>query len=287
MYGRIAQNRRALLVLQLTNPDGTAAEDAIGDVPVAVTRDDGSAVSNGLAAHPAAGRYEYTLTPADTAQLDRLRVVWTPVRADVGPEVHEHLYDVVGRHWIEVDSLRALDPLQDAARYTVARLTAVRDAASEYLERATRVAWVPHYGRELLSGYGSRVLALEHVRVRRLVRVVIGYGEPEPQPLEVDAIAGVHLRPGGGLYRQTAWPADRQIEVVYEHGYDAPPADGQRALQLLCRRTAIATYGEHAVDDRARGIVTDVGTIDLVVASAGVATDVPEVNAWIAKALER
>lgn len=292
---RRARNRPTTLELRLYADDGETLRDALGDVLVTVTRDStgGTVTADAVAERPSEGVYQLDLPPADLAELDVLQADWLVTEpGTVGASTYSTYHEVVGRHWFDVANLRDLQTLgspTQQAKYGSDLLQLLRDVACSYVERVCGVAFTPRYGHDRITGRGSPIVTLDHVRVRRVrsLSIAPGYGT-ELDAFDAEQIAGLGILPGGALERWRPWPERRTIDVVYEHGHDDPPAEAIRAAQLLTRRLAIATAGESQIDDRARSISTDSGTIDLVIASGpGAPTDVPEVNAILERLRER
>lgn len=137
--------------------------------------------------------------------------------------------------YFTVAEARELSPLQDEEKYPDADIEAARDAAEEALEHesACNAAFVPRSATESLSGAGGVLLRLSRFQVREVTSATAA-GE------ELD-VADVAIN-GRTLYRPAGWPRGyANLVVVYEHGYDAPPARIKRAALQLARHFLVGS----------------------------------------------
>lgn len=132
-------------------------------------------------------------------------------------------------------------PALEGVSATDARIDEVLTAVEQRIESrlATSVAWVPRTATESLIGDGTQTLFVEHIRCRSLTSVSD----------DGDAIADLtdwRLHPSGVLIRPTGtFTTNHVYEVVYDHGYDAPPEDLVEAALL-----ATATLLHHSDNPR-------------------------------------
>lgn len=269
----------AKLILKRTAAtlDVRFADDADGDVSVAVVDEAGDAVAAGAAtADPdTAGRYTFDLPPQ--TQLARLTVDWTGEFGGVEETLTGYV-EVVGAQLFTVGELRAFGDgaLADAAQYPDADLEAKRDEIAAFFEQECGISFVPRYARELLDGDGGATL---YVRRRRptLLRSVVVDGVA----LTADEIENVFLYSSRALVRRYAcWPCGLQNVVVeYVHGHQAPPRPIKEAALLYARYKLVTTE----LDDRTVTVANDLGTVRLSVPGDRYPTGIPVVDATICR----
>ncbi len=234
----IVRGTAATLTVTHLDADGEPA-DASGAVTVGVVDSAGATVVAAGTTTTSAGGGVYTvaLTPAQTAQLDRLTVTWS----DAGDSsTFTTTVDIVGRHWCSVATLRQLRTLDDEVRFPTATVRSVRDWVCWQIEDLCAQAFVPRFATATLDGPGGPDLLLPHPRIRS-VRSAATTLAGVATTIDVDDIAPDD---SGWLYLPAGWPKGRgNVTVSYEHGHDRPPPD------LLARATHYIR--EQLLDDRA------------------------------------
>lgn len=226
-------------------------DGAIGDpgvVTIQIDREDGTnlvAAGSATSGTGAAAR-TFALTTTHTALLDTLKLTWTsPTKGVLVTYV-----EVVGGFLFSLDYARKLKPLDDATKYPVADLVAARTLAETALEEACGVAFVPRYRREKVdgSGAGDVLLAARPLTIRSasVGGVALTAGE----------LADLEVYRDGRLYNPLGWTAGRKnVEVVYERGYEFPPPRVAFGARALTRHFLV----ESAIPERATGWTTPEG----------------------------
>lgn len=250
--------------------DGTIVDP--GTVTVTITRADGTTlVANAATAGTGATPRTYTLTQAETAQLDNLTFTW--VSATRG--TLRSLVEITGGYLFSVSQARQAigDPALSAASITEARVYAEVE-----LERAVGYALVPRYARDTVSAAGTRAplrLPRWYARAVRAVTVKRPGGSDTILSAADIALLTLDVRTLAGY----PWPAGRSNVIVgYEHGRDAPPPGATRAALALAM-SYLGVGSTSGVDPRAESIVTVDGTVRLRAADGEFAA--PGVNEWV------
>jgi hypothetical protein len=213
----------------LTDPDGTATT-------VTITRDsDGSAiVTGGAASQLNQGVYLYSLQPQSS--LDKLTVVWSATFNGLAQSVTTYV-DIVGGYFVTLNAIRTSPNMPDISKFTTEKLIEARQWFETLAENYCGQAFVPRYKRIRYAGSGHPTLLADmNVRTIRSVRdytsgtVYTAYTSDELADIDVD--------PVGSLTRlSNVWRfGTRNIEIVYEHGMDACPADMADAALDAIRR---------------------------------------------------
>ncbi len=159
---------------------------------------------------------------------------------------------IAGGVYATLADIRALADLADPARYPTARLVESRQWAQALIEDYCRVAFVPRYAREQLTGSGAPMLILPRPRPRLLLAATV-----DGAAVTSGDLAAWTLKPSGVVERTSAFPAGRPVVVAYEHGEDAPPADLKEACLTLCRYWLLNR--REAMFDRARAVRDELG----------------------------
>ncbi len=275
---RVLQNTKSEIRVTLIS-EGVAVAPSTGTVTVTITRDsDGTAVVTGAAAPAAApaetGVYAYSLTPANLAELDILKAVWS---ATINGAVQSFTtyVEVVGG-WLT--SLKAItDSLPSGTTATTARLVEARNFAETFLEDECGVAFRPRYRKETLDGSGNTELLLSSPRPQRLLTSTVN-------GTAISDLSTITLSPTGTLYNLGYWSdaRARNVAVAYVHGHQAPPEPISRAATKLARHYLVANPSDY--DERATSITTDEAAYSMVTAGVrGQMTSIPEVNTAIAQ----
>lgn len=124
------------------------------------------------------------------------------------------------------------DALSDVANERIDEVLTAVERRIEH-ERATGVAWVPRSDTDTIPGSGTNTVQLRRHRCRSLTSVTID-GET------ISDLSDWKLYPSGRLKRSTGtFPRGAIVEVTYDHGHDAPPADLRNAaIRVVCTRLA-------------------------------------------------
>ena len=238
---------------------------------VTITRDDGTVLVAGFATEAGVGIVTYTLSPVETALLDRLTVAWT---ATIGGQVQTFtdIVEVAGDVLFTIAQAKAMDGL---ANKTTAQIVEKRTLVESMLEQACGVAFVPRYGKITLSG-NSRATVMLPPRVTAIRSVLLDGVAVAPSYL-----ATMRVLDSGELYYPSYWAAGyANYTIAYEHGYSDGPeriAAGDAALSWAKK---LLLSGP--IDDRALGVSNEFGTTILSTPGMrGIIAGIPSVDAFI------
>ena len=189
----------------------TAADAA---VTVDILRADGTIFTTDAATTHvgAAGVYRYTLAPQ--AALELFTLQWEGTFGSVVQRVTTQV-EVVGGYVVSLADLQAESGMTTK---TPAELAEARQWFEDRAESYCGVAFVPRYARDVLDGPGSRRLDLRHARPRSIISA------------KFDGVAQTtttwDLYESGYIVAPTWFPFGfRNVEIIYEHGYDQAPSD--------------------------------------------------------------
>src|SRR3954470_10452117 len=149
---RIVRGRSATLTHTFYS-DVTATDPVPDTTTVTITRADGTALVTAAAATEAGtGVVTYTVTPAQTALLDRWTVTWTATFGGQSQAFAETV-EVAGDMLFslsEASAIRTGSQTGDALypRYTIAQIAAMRVSVEQAIEEEYGSALVPRYERE-------------------------------------------------------------------------------------------------------------------------------------------
>lgn len=276
MIYRVLKGNDYVLTHGFYAQDEETATDVTGSATVAVTREDGTALTGGTVSvnNGLTGKYNFTLSSAShTSELDELSVKWTATVA--GRSVTEKdLVKVVGARYFNLAELRAMKGLQSPTTYPNALLQAARDIVEEFVEGFTMHAWVPSYKREILDGDGTLEAYVSRHHATRLIKVLIN-GTAQTTSNWSLSWSG-RIRTDGTIFVPNI-PARQNIQIEYEWGEAAPPLDLKKASLLLARHILMST--ESSIPDRARMLQTEYGMYQLDTASENKPTGLPEIDA--------
>jgi hypothetical protein len=246
-----------------------------GTVAVSVYSDrQGATILTGASTGGAPGlSRSFILTPAQTANLDRLTVTWTASDSSVLTSYVE----VVGGFLFSTMLARSRSPLQEAT-YTSDTIMAFRTNAEMALEDICGVAFVPRYSREEMSINAPGMLVGSRRRIRSVQQITTHMSDNMggfQQPLTT--LSGMQIVNGTSIYMPSFWNwFSRPIYAAYEHGYDFPPPRVTMAALLLARRWII----ESPWDERTTGFRTrEGGEMNILTATHTDPFDIPEVVA--------
>lgn len=262
--------------IQVTfNVDGVPTTSATA-VTVTITRDDGTAMVTNAATTAGAGTgvYQYTLTAAQTAQLDVLTAAWSGTITG-NAQTLKTTVEIVGGFMFTIDQARTA---MGDATLSAAKIAEARTYAETELEGELNYAVVPRYARDTpIAGpsYGLWLRPfLRSVRGATVAGVALTSTELTSLVLNQGFVYGFSWpRP---LLSTTAPPSP--VTIRYEHGLDIPPPGATRAaLAVAVEFLGGGTTG--SIDPRAESIITDDGTIRL--RSGDGPFTAPGVNAWV------
>jgi hypothetical protein len=229
---------------------GTTPTDADGAVTVDIFRADGSIFATDAATtHGTTGHYVYTLAPQSV--LERFQLIWEGTFGGV-VQRQTSFVEVVGGYVVSLVDLQAESGLSTK---TPAELAEARQWFEDRAEDFCGVAFVPRYARDVLDGNGSRKLDILHARPRTIISA------------KFDGVAQTtttwDLYDAGYIVAPSAFPYGfRNIELIYEHGYDAAPSDIRDAALTAIRSNMLAdSSGGGGIPAGVTSLITDAGTM--------------------------
>lgn len=264
---RVVQRSTATISWQPTDQYGDLVA-ATAPVTATVTRADGTTIAVtptivGTAA-------EIALSAVDTAELDRLSVVWS-----IGGVVRgETRVDVVGGVYASVADVVALQPaLTQVPPATIRRAVTTIEAT---VDNVCDTAFVPRFGTSRLYARTVGELAVDVFDLRRLRWAYTTVGTTRTDIVAASLDESV-VDPSGVITGRW-WYTGADITVGYEYGQDAPPADLVEAVALAVRRRVLSSSS--GLDDRAMSYTTPEGVnVSLVTPGLGPwVTGIPEVD---------
>lgn len=247
---------------------------ATGAVHVVVVDANGSTVvaSSVATAGDDTGSYTYPFPAATNTQLAFLTATWT----DTTGAARTTRIEVVGGFWFTTAEAMLAEPSIKISDPIFATRREVEDEA----EKIIGWAFVPRYARVTLDGQGDGELIVPNLYLRtvRSVKVTASNGTPytftTPELNELlfptDAVI---LRPAGKGFNQ----GRANVTIEYEHGWDRPPQDLQRAAitRLRYRLNAKNT----GILDRATSYTDPNGQTVRIAAAEPNLTGMPDVDA--------
>lgn len=283
--------RTAPATLSHTFVVGETLTDATGNVTLAATDANGTAVASasGTTTHGTTGLYTFAM-PGQTL-LARYALAWTGTFS--GSSVTEVDYlEVAGGFFFDLARARgAYTELANTTTYPTDLLQRRRQEVEDECEMICDRAFVPRYRRAVLDGSGTADLLLTDdawakqgrsaadIRTIRSASVAPQVGQTSV-PLTAGQLASLVVTADNMLRRVdgTIWTEGVQNVIVeYEYGWDAPPSDLVDASLLRLRtRVGAPTSG---IPDRASSFTaTDGGTYRLDMPGA-FKTGIPYVDA--------
>jgi len=271
---RIVQGRSSTLTKRLYI-GSTATNPAPDSATAVVTRlSDGTSFSPQVT-DAGTGVFQLTLTPAQTATLDTLSVVWTATF--IGEtQTYVDQVQVVSDTWFTLAEFRSLEPqFQNTTDYSDGKISELRTRVESRLESCLGYALVHRYSKETRTPYGG-VLRTRWPYIN-LIRSISVQGTA----LTTDELANV-TTDGTQVYRaaNVDWlPNAGSILIGYEHGLDELDEDAKWSALMLAKQWAV----RGPIDDRAATFSSvEGGTYGLVVPGRGGSwVGNPDVDAWI------
>jgi hypothetical protein len=277
-HQRIVRATAATLSWQGVDQHGDEADPGV--VTVEVVRADGSVVvpAGTATAGSGAAPRTVTLTAAQTADLDLLTCTWK--NAD-GVTVGSTVVHVVGGVYASLSEIRARDRvLSDPGTDAAETLRRARAEAEHQFEKTMGQAFVPRFDVARLNGSGRATLTLPWAALRRVRWVRVWSGQTYTS-LAAEEVAGIRDSEAGIAVRPawSEWPWGRaNIEIGYEHGWDTPPPDLQRALIQYVRRGA-RRHDNPILDQATSFTMVEGGTLSLATPGVGKwTTGIPDVD---------
>ena len=254
--------------------DGVATAPLPDTATIKITRADGTVlVAAGTATTAVStGKFSYTLSPAQTALLDRLTVEWTATLSGVAQTLRG-VVEVAGGVLFTIAEARQDATLSSTASFPTERLVAARTQAELALEHACGVAFVPRYERETTSGTYS-----EHLPLRWPLLRAIRTASVDGTALTAAELAEV-TRTSIGTHWDNRWARGfSNVVVGYEHGYDYPPGECSRVAIRLAKHY----LSDAPIDDRAIRVDADNGSWSMATPGIrGQRFGIPEVDAFV------
>lgn len=178
--------------------------------------------------------------------------------------------------------LRDLPQMDDAIKYTAARVTAARNWIESVIERNVGTSFEARTVTDEIHNGGVYSIAL-HKPFILSVTSATENGVAVTDTLSVKG--GVLQRYATGATSPTLWASGcRNIKVTYQAGYSAaPPADLKEAALSAARDWLLRRYGQQGVSDRALSLQTEMGSTVYATASEkhGRPTGIPDVDVVI------
>jgi hypothetical protein len=229
--------------------DGNATDPTPDSASVSITRADGSTLTPSASVdNSGVGVVSITLTPSETANLDRLTVTWSAV-FDGQTQSFTDTVEIVGDFLFTIAEARAAigDPAYDADRIVDARTYAETE-----LEGALGYALVPRYTHTTVVAQRGMPLRLQPYTT--VVRSATSNGTV----LTSGDLAALSFNAGfvSGYWWSGA------VTVGYEHGLPVPSPGAKRAALALALDELDAGSAS-SIDPRASQIVTVDGTVNL------------------------
>jgi hypothetical protein len=245
---------------------GTTATDADAAVTVDIFRADGSIFATDAATTGPSptGTYTYTLAPQSV--LERFQLVWEGTFGGV-VQRQTSFVEIVGGYYVALADLLAL---QGLSGMTPAKLAESRQWFEDKAETFCGVAFVPRYAREVLDGSGTRVLELKHPRPRSPLISV-----------KFDGVAQTtttwDVYDAGYIVAPLSFPSgNRNIEIIYEHGFDGPDSDMRQAALTAIRDNALGLAS--GIPPQATEVRQEFTTIALSTPGPNAPTGIPSVD---------
>lgn len=230
-----------------------------GTVTVRVVGSDGTTIKAAGTATSGSSTSPRTvaLTATQTAQVDTLTATWTVSGVDVATTEH----DIVGGFLFSVADGRGVEKsTADQARDPADAAMAARDYVEWFIEDVCQQAFVPrfHVQRDWRHTASYRhQLSYPNLRAVRWAKEWAAGTATSLTSGQCSEIPANRL--GFAERPSTWWNACVEVEVGYEHGMVAPPADLRREAQKLWR--VVLNEARTAIPDRASSYTDPSGAI--------------------------
>lgn len=250
--------------------NGALADAGAGDGSAQVRNSAAVLVGTFPASNIDTGQYRIAL-PASLTALDVYDVVWTMPDTTT----RETRFELVGSFAFTIASLRAFDAeLADAVAYPAQAIRDVREQVEDRFAQAAKLSFTRRGRRETLDGTGREFLYVSEHRVNGVASAAIDD--------EAVDLANVVAYSRGKIVLSTGvwtWGL-RNVDILYEHGYDTTPAPISDAARRYARYLIVE--GVNKNDERITGISTDVGFQRFSLADKDHPTGIPDVDAVLA-----
>lgn len=271
--------------------DGTPAALASNGT-VTVRNELGNAIATGAGSTGGTGIVTFPLTPAHTAQVNRLTVTWADLELAAGGDPFDltTTEEVVGEVLFTEAEARAYDgaKLSSPSSYPDSVIQRARDRIAEAFARILGYNVGRRFGLEVVDGAGGDLLWLPdawHLQTVRSIETRAS-GSTTWTAFSGDQLAGVIAYPNGLLVHEAgSWPVGRRnVRVAYEAGRTIPLELKEAALRVLRDQLPGSN-----IPDRALRQTDEIGTFDLVIAggSFGKWFGVPPVDAVLQRYREK
>lgn len=255
--------------------------DAGAGVTVTVTRLDGTALVTAQAATLAStGVYEYTLTPAQTAALDLLTVVWAGTFEGVAQTVTTYA-EIVGGQLFSIAQARAWDngAMASTSTYPSAAIQQAEADIAEGFEHYCGYPFYPRIGRSIFNGNGKYYASVPALFVRNVRALETrASGGVDYTAYTVDELADLFVDPNGMMIRETLGTftyGARNVRATYEYGMTQPPGEITRAALMVLRDSLVPSN----LTDRAFQLSDETGTYRLSTPGRNYPYGIPYVDA--------
>lgn len=262
---RITKGSDYLLVSPtFVGSDGETATAPQSPPTCTVTNEAGTVLTTPfVAAGNGTGVYTAALLGAShTANLDRLRVVWTGTVTGAGVQVYRDEVEVVASHWLSLGEIRHSPDLADKTKYPATLLAEVRDEYADLMDKECGVAFVRRYQRDKLFGNGRARIPLTTLRPRAILSVTISGTTADPTAFDItDAGELIYL---AGVFPNST-DGSRNVIVTYEHGEEQPPRKLRREVLKCIRSECLgrrSTLPENAISQMFEGTTIRFSTPD-------------------------
>jgi hypothetical protein len=241
---RAVRSTAAVLRWQGVDPDGEPADP--GTVTIGVVDSEGTVVVAAGSATTGSGSNPrtYTLSAAQTADLDVLTATWTVS----GTVVAVTTLEIVGDVYVSASDVRLIEPaLGEVPDYSTAKIHTARAQVEQMFEDACNRAFVPRFRVDTLRGSGRHWIVTRRPDVRA-VRWA-NYTDYNGTVTTVDVSELEFDELGVIKWRDDVWPSGYQVKIGYEYGLSRPPEDlRQAAVQAI--RAQLNTF-RSGIPDRA------------------------------------
>lgn len=261
--------------VEITNYDssGALANAGTGGSPTAAVLDSAGVA---IAGSPftitpvSTGLYRITI-PSTQAVLDTYDVTWTLPDSST----RTSRFEIVGSFLYTISAFRAFDvALANTTTYPSVTVRDIREVVEDRFARAGRVSFTRRGQRDYLDGDGSSVLFTSERRLRSVVSVKVDGTTLDLANLK-SYITGKLVLTSGVFNSGT-----QNVEVLYQHGWEPPPAPVVNAGLVYGRELIV----KGAFDDlaRATSISTELGLMRISQPGEG-RVGVPEIDAVLAE----
>jgi len=252
----ILRNTQATLTQKFYS--GESLTNATGSVLVTIVGDcGGTIVAAGTATNAGTGIYTYDVAPQ--TDLDLLTATWTGTFGGVSQSLGSRV-EVQGAYHVSIADIRAITTLANTSTYPTARLVEVRRWWERISEAYCGVAFVPRWGHVTFDGDDTNWAMLADLRPRTVTSATVGGTAVADLSEWYVYDTGKVVRDDGSNFPSGVGGAGR-VDICYEHGYDAPPADVWEAALIAIEERALGA--KTGVPARAEQLTAEFATIQL------------------------